>query len=243
MSRRGWGCPLARARLHETFTTRSLSRDLARPILPRQGIPAHKKHQRGATGGHKPDAPARVGLASRAIPSLALRACRDWGPNMKAAICYEFGAPLVVEDVEVDPPQQGEVKVAISACAICHSDLTWIQGKWGGHTPLVAGHEAAGVVAEVGPGVGGVRPGDRVVVYLRRSCGRCHFCARGRPYHCEGQVALDRETRLHNRKGQPLVQGLRTAAFAEYAVVDQSQVVAVSADLPLDRACLLACGV
>jgi Zn-dependent alcohol dehydrogenase len=162
---------------------------------------------------------------------------------MKAAVCYEFGAPLVIEDVQIDPPREGEVKVAIAACAICHSDLSWIRGKWGGQLPLVAGHEAAGVVAEVGPGVKNVRPGERVVVYLRRSCGRCHFCGRGRPFHCETQVALDRETRLHNSKGQPLVQSLRTAAFAECAVVDQSQVVAVAPEVPLDRACLLACGV
>jgi S-(hydroxymethyl)glutathione dehydrogenase / alcohol dehydrogenase len=113
----------------------------------------------------------------------------------------------------------------------------------GGRTPLVAGHEAAGVVAAVGPGVASVRPGDRVVVYLRRSCGRCHSCSRGRPYHCEGPFALDRESRLRNSKGQPLVQGLRTAAFAESVVVDQSQVIPVAPDLPLDRACLLACGV
>jgi Zn-dependent alcohol dehydrogenase len=162
---------------------------------------------------------------------------------MKAAVCYEFGAPLVVEDVQLDPPCQGEVQVAVAACAICHSDLSWVRGHWGGQTPLVAGHEAAGVVAAVGPGVAGVRPGDRVVVYLRRSCGRCHYCARGRPYHCEGPFALDRETRLRDGKGQPLVQGLRTAAFAEAVVVDQSQVVPVGPDLPLDRACLLACGV
>jgi hypothetical protein len=162
---------------------------------------------------------------------------------MKAAVCYEFGAPLVVEDIELDSPREGEVKVDIAACAICHSDLSWIRGRWGGQTPMVAGHEAAGVVAAVGPGVARVRPGDRVVVYLRRSCGRCYYCARGRPYHCEGPFALDRETRLRNAKGQPLVQGLRTAAFAEAVVVDQSQVIAVAPELPLDRACLLACGV
>jgi Zn-dependent alcohol dehydrogenase len=162
---------------------------------------------------------------------------------MKAAVCYEFGAPLVIEDLALDPPRQGEVKVAIAACAICHSDLSWVRGRWGGQTPLVAGHEAAGVVAEVGPGVSGVRPGDRVVVYLRRTCGRCHFCLRGRPYHCEGQVALDRESRLRNSQGRPVVQALRTAAFAEWAIVDQSQVIPIPDELPLDRACLLACGV
>jgi Zn-dependent alcohol dehydrogenase len=160
-----------------------------------------------------------------------------------AAVCYEFGAQMVIEDVRLDAPRVGEVQVAIAACAICHSDLSWIRGRWGGQTPLVAGHEAAGVVAAVGPGVTRVRPGDRVVVYLRRSCGHCYYCARGRPYHCEGPFALDRETRLRNAKGQPLVQGLRTAAFAESVVVDQSQVVPLAPELPLDRACLLACGV
>jgi S-(hydroxymethyl)glutathione dehydrogenase/alcohol dehydrogenase len=162
---------------------------------------------------------------------------------MKAAVCYAFGQPLTIDDIEIDPPQAGEVKVQIAACAICQSDLHWIRGGWGGATPLVAGHEAAGVVKQVGDGVSLVQPGDPVVVYLRRSCGRCYYCTIGRPYNCEGRFALDRESRLRTRSGQVIVQGLRTAAFAEYAVVDQSQVVKVPADLPLDRACLLACGV
>ena len=83
---------------------------------------------------------------------------------MKAAICYEFGKPLVVEQVELDPPQAGEVKVRLAACAICHSDVHLIRGDWGGELPIVAGHEAAGVIAEVGAGVERVRPGDHVVV-------------------------------------------------------------------------------
>lgn len=162
---------------------------------------------------------------------------------MKAAVCYEFGEPLVIEEVVIDPPQMGEVQVKIAACAICHSDILWIRGEWGGKTPMVAGHEAAGLITKVGTGVTSVMPGDRVVVSLLRSCGRCFFCSIGRPYNCEAQFPLDREPRLRNTDGIPLVRGLRTAAFAEYAVVDQSQVVVVPDDLPLDRACLLACGV
>jgi Zn-dependent alcohol dehydrogenase len=162
---------------------------------------------------------------------------------MKAAVCYAFGQPLVVEDVEIDPPGPGEVKVQVAACAVCHSDVAWIRGDWGGRTPMVVGHEAAGTVTEVGPGVTTVGPHDPVLLHVRRSCGRCFYCTVGRPFNCEATFPLDRTSRLHNRKGDPLVQGLRTAAFAEYAVVDQSQVVRVPSTLPFDRACLLACGV
>jgi len=162
---------------------------------------------------------------------------------MKAAVCYEFGKPLVVEEIEIAPPQVGEVKVKIAACAICHSDVHCIRGAWGGDTPVVAGHEAAGIITEVGHGVTSVQPGDRVVVSLLRSCGRCFYCTIGRPYNCEAEFPLARESRLRNKDGVPLVHGIYTATFAEYAVVDQSQVVKAPEDLPFDRACLLACGV
>jgi NDMA-dependent alcohol dehydrogenase len=162
---------------------------------------------------------------------------------MKAAVCYEFGEPLLVEEVAIDPPQTGEVQVRIAATAICHSDIHLVRGEWGGKTPVIAGHEAAGVISEVGPRVTAVRPGDHVVVSLLRWCGRCYYCALGRPYDCEGKFLLDTENRLHNRDGVPLAQGIRTATFAEYTVVDQSQVVKVPDGFPLDRACLLGCGV
>ncbi len=162
---------------------------------------------------------------------------------MKAAVCYEFGKPLVVEEVEIDPPQMGEVKVKIVACAICHSDVHLIRGDWGGETPIVAGHEAAGIITEVGSGVTNVQPGDQVVVSLLRSCGRCFYCTIGRPYNCEAEFPLDRESRLRSKDGVTLVHGIYTAAFAEYTIVEQSQVVKVPEGLPLDRACLLACGV
>jgi S-(hydroxymethyl)glutathione dehydrogenase/alcohol dehydrogenase len=150
---------------------------------------------------------------------------------------------LTVEEVELDPPQQDEVQVRIAAAAICHSDVHLIRGEWGGTTPVVAGHEAAGVVSAVGPGVGRVQPGDRVVVTLLRSCGHCFFCSIGRPYDCEGEFSLDRESRLRNREGVSIVHGIRTAAFAEYTVVHETQVVRIPEDMPMDRACLLACGV
>ena len=162
---------------------------------------------------------------------------------MKAAVCYEFGKPLVIEDIDVDPPQTSEVKVRIAAAAICHSDVHLIRGEWGGRTPVVAGHEAAGVVEEVGENVTITKPGDRVVVSLLRACGRCFYCATGFPHMCEGKFALDTESRLRNKQGEPIRHGTRTAAFAEYAIVEQSQVVPIPDEILLDRAALLACGV
>jgi NDMA-dependent alcohol dehydrogenase len=162
---------------------------------------------------------------------------------MKAAVCYEFGKPLVVEEVAIDPPQAGEVKVRMAAAAICHSDVHLIRGEWGGELPIVAGHEASGIIDAIGPGVTHVTPGDHVVVSLLRQCGKCFHCTTGTPNICSGAFPLDKESRLHNQKGDPLHHGIRTAAFAEYAIVDQTQVVKVPDELPLDSLALLACGV
>jgi len=162
---------------------------------------------------------------------------------MKAAVCYAYDQPLVIEEIDIDPPQTGEVKVRVAACAICHSDVHQIRGDWSAELPLVAGHEAAGVVEEVGPGVSTVQVGDHVVMSLLRSCGRCFYCGKGDTHLCEGDFALQHETRLHDKKGEPIIQSIKTAAFAEYAVVDQSQLVPIPKDIPLDSASLLACGV
>jgi S-(hydroxymethyl)glutathione dehydrogenase / alcohol dehydrogenase len=162
---------------------------------------------------------------------------------MKAAVCYDFGKPLVVEEVTLDAPQEGEVRVKIAATGICHSDLHLIAGEWGGPTPVVAGHESAGTVLEVGPAVTRYKAGDRVLVTLIRSCGRCFYCEAGHPQRCETLTPLDRSSRLRNAQGVTLRHGLRTASFAEEVVVDASQLVALPADLPLDVAALLACAV
>jgi len=162
---------------------------------------------------------------------------------MKAAVCYEFGKSLTIEELELDPPKKGEVKVHLAATAICHSDLHALRGEGSAHVPFVAGHEAAGLVEEVGESVSLTKPGDRVVVCLMRSCGRCFYCTLGFPHLCEGDFALNKESRLRNKRGEVVNQGMRTAAFAEYCIVDQSQVVRVPENMPLDRASLLACGV
>ncbi len=162
---------------------------------------------------------------------------------MLAAVCTGFGRPLALEEVVLDPPGPGEIEVDVAACAVCHSDILYADGAWGGTLPAVYGHEAAGVVRAVGSGVTEVRPGDHVVVTLIRSCGHCPSCSQGALVTCETRFPLDERSPLRRPGGEPLVQGLRTAAFAERVVVDQSQVVAIPSSLPLEAASLLACGV
>jgi Zn-dependent alcohol dehydrogenase len=162
---------------------------------------------------------------------------------MKAAVCYEFGKPLVIEDIVLSPVRRNEVRVRMAATAICHTDVHVISGDWAFmKPPLVAGHESSGIVEEVGENVATVKPGDHVVVSLVRSCGRCHFCVSGEPQWCRGTFD-DESERYHNSKGERLAQVLHMGSFAEYTVVDQSQVVPIPADMPLDRAALIACGV
>lgn len=162
---------------------------------------------------------------------------------MKAAVCRTFGAPLEIEELRLDPPEAGEVNVRVEACAICQSDVDYARGVWGGTLPAVYGHEAAGVVQEIGPEVSGLRPGDRVVVSLLRSCGRCFFCARGESHLCELEFPADRRGRLRTEAGEPVLQAMHTGAFAEEVVVDESQVVVFPSSLSFEAASLLGCGV
>ena len=162
---------------------------------------------------------------------------------MKAAVCHEFGKPLVIEEVNLAAPGRGELRVRVSACAICYSDIHFAEGAWGGRLPAVYGHEAAGVVEQVGEGVDSVAPGDHVVVTLIRYCGHCHYCARGLQVACETTFPLDQVSPLTAAGGAEVIHGLRTGAFAEQVVVDVSQVVAIPAQIPFASAALLACGV
>ncbi len=162
---------------------------------------------------------------------------------MKAAICYEFAKPLVIEEVDIDPPQKDEVKVKIAATAICHSDIHVCMGELGGKVPFIGGHESAGYVDEIGKDITSVKSGDPVVVSLIASCGKCSYCRTGRSHLCSFMWPLDRESRAHNKRGQDLPPLVRTGTFAEYAIVHESQVVKIPKDMPLDCASLLACGV
>jgi Zn-dependent alcohol dehydrogenase len=162
---------------------------------------------------------------------------------MKAAVCHAFGTPLVIEDLELGGAGPGEVKVKLAACAICHSDIHYMEGAWGGDLPAVYGHEAAGTVTEVGPGASGLALGDHVVVTLIRSCGSCHYCSQGEHVLCEGTFPIDARGPIRTKDGKRVKQGLRTGAFAEEVVVDASQVVVIPKDIPFDVASLLGCGV
>ena len=161
----------------------------------------------------------------------------------RAAVVRAFGQPLSIEEIDLAEPAQGEIRVAIKACAICHSDIFYWEGAWGGDLPAVYGHEAAGIVEAVGPGVTRVKPGDHVVATLIRSCGGCPSCSGGAPVFCEEVFPLDRKSPLTSQSGESLVHGMRIGAFAEHVVVDQSQVAAIPQDLPFDVASLIACGV
>jgi Zn-dependent alcohol dehydrogenase len=163
--------------------------------------------------------------------------------RVKAAVCRKFAEPLSIEEVELASPGAGELRVRIAACAICHSDIHYADGAWGGDLPSVYGHEASGIVEEIGAGVDGFAVGDHVVVTLIRSCGRCYHCADGDEVLCEAEFSLDREGPITAPDGARINQGLRTGAFAEQVTVDASQVVAIPDEIPFDSASLLACGV
>ncbi|MFM8835318.1 MAG: Zn-dependent alcohol dehydrogenase [Actinomycetota bacterium] len=162
---------------------------------------------------------------------------------MKAAVCREFGKPLVIEDVNLAEPQAGELRVKILATAICHSDISYADGAWGGSLPAVYGHESVGVVERLGADVSSVKVGDRVVVTLIRSCGHCRGCLRGMPVTCETSFPLDAKSPLTSKTGESIVQAMRTGSFAENVVVHESQVVVISEDIKSASASLLACGV
>ncbi len=163
-------------------------------------------------------------------------------PTIKAAVAHAFNAPLSVEEVTLRPPAGREVEVTLAAVAICHSDISAAEGAWGGDLPAVYGHEAAGRITAVGDGVTGYAIGDAVIVTLIRACGTCPSCATGVPVHCG--ASYDRMAGpLTTGAGGPLQHGLACGAFAEKAVVDQSQIAKIPADMPMDAACLLSCGV
>lgn len=148
----------------------------------------------------------------------------------------------MIEDIQLRAPTVGEVEVTVHAVAICHSDISYAAGAWGGTLPAVYGHEAAGVVSAVGDSVHGVAVGDSVVVTLIRACGSCPSCAGGKPTICETSYDGDHGP-IRTMDDGILHQAMACGAFAEKVVVDQSQLVKVSDTIPKDAASLIACGV
>jgi S-(hydroxymethyl)glutathione dehydrogenase / alcohol dehydrogenase len=161
----------------------------------------------------------------------------------RAAVCHRFGEPFSLEDVSLSGPREGEVRVQLEACAICHSDVAYADGAWGGSVPTVLGHEACGLVAETGPGVASLRPGQRVVVSLIRHCGACGRCRSGEPALCTAAFGLDERSPIALAGGGRIAQGLRCGAFADEVVVHASQVVPVPRHLPAASLSVLGCAV
>jgi alcohol dehydrogenase len=167
-----------------------------------------------------------------------------------AAPPYAASRPLAIESLELDPPGPGEALVRIAAAGLCHSDLSVIDGNRPRPVPMALGHEAAGVVEEVGPGVADLARGDHVVCVFVPSCGHCAPCAEGRPALCEPGAAangagtlLSGATRLRRPDGAPVHHHLGVSAFAGYATVSRNSLVKVDPDLPPEEAALFGCAV
>lgn len=163
--------------------------------------------------------------------------------KVRAAVCREFNTPLEIEEVQLRAPEMGEVAVDIEAVAICHSDISFWQGGFGGALPAVYGHEAAGTVTAVGDGVVGIKAGDAVCVTLIHSCGHCTTCQSGKPTICETPVDNLGGSPISTPDGAPVFQAMAAGAFAEKVVVDQSQICVIPDDMPKDVASLISCGV
>ncbi len=169
--------------------------------------------------------------------------------RMKAAVMYEPRKPLVVEEVQLDPPKANEVLVKLVATGVCHSDVHFYTGDLPAQMPVVLGHEGAGIVQDVGPGVTRVKAGDKVVMSFLPSCGQCRWCTEGRGNLCDlgvqlmSGVMLDQTPRLHSVKdGSPVRNFLFVSTWAEYTVVPDACLVKVRDEAPLEKACLFGCG-
>jgi len=166
---------------------------------------------------------------------------------LKAAVLRAVGEPLDITDLRLDEPRAGEVRVRLHAAGVCHSDLSIAEGRIASPVPVVLGHEGAGVVDAVGPGVRSVSEGDHVVISWVPMCGRCFFCLHGQPQLCtSGAYTLglmdDRTTRLFD--GDTAVHhGLHAATFAESTVVREGSVVRIDDDIPFAAAALVGCAV
>jgi S-(hydroxymethyl)glutathione dehydrogenase/alcohol dehydrogenase len=166
----------------------------------------------------------------------------------KAVICREVDRPVVVEEIEVESPRRGEVMIKVAACGVCHSDLSVTTGTIPLPPPVVLGHEGAGVVVEVGEGVTDYAVGDHVISVFIAMCGRCRYCTTGRPSLCdEASKAIytlpDGTVRTRDRQGRPLNVFTGCGVMAEYATLHTDNVMKIDADVPLDRAALVSCGV
>ena len=166
----------------------------------------------------------------------------------KAVICRELNKPVVVETISVDGPKRGEVTVKLAACGVCHSDLSATNGTIPLPPPLVLGHEGAGAVIEVGEGVTELAVGDHVVTSFIYMCGKCRYCAGGRPVLCmeQGKALVtppEGTPRTRDSDGKPLNIFSGCGVMAEYATVSVENVVKIDPLIPLESAALVGCAV
>lgn len=177
--------------------------------------------------------------------------------KIKAAVIREMGMappyanskPMQIEEVDLAPPGEREVLVQIKAASLCHSDLSTVNGDRPRQTPMVLGHEAAGVVVECGQGISDIKPGDHVALVFAPSCGECIACKEGHPGRCEpGQQSNAAGTLLGgtmrlSQNGKPVYHHVGVSAFAEYCVVNRGSLVKIDDKLPFDEAALFGCAV
>jgi NDMA-dependent alcohol dehydrogenase len=169
--------------------------------------------------------------------------------KINAAVFYEPHAPFAVEQIDLAEPQANEVLVKVAAAGVCHSDWHLMTGATRHALPVVPGHEGAGVVAAVGPGVVKVKPGDHVALSWAPNCGACFYCLHDRPSLCETYVGplwagtmMDGTTRL-SKDGKPVYHFSALACFADYTVVPQECCIPIGDDIPLTIAALVGCAV
>lgn len=167
----------------------------------------------------------------------------------QAAVLFDVGKKLEIHEIEVKSPQAGEVLVRMAAGGVCHSDLHVMTGHLTAPLPAILGHEGAGVVAEVGPGVTSVKPGDHVIPLWRYSCGECEYCTTGRPALCPAGMEIRQKGRLLDGTSRFALAGKEikhfagVSSFSEYSVVPEKAVLKIPNDIALERAALLGCAV
>jgi len=164
---------------------------------------------------------------------------------MKAAVFREVGQPLEIEEVSISKPGPREVLIRTAAAGVCHSDLHFVEGLYPAPTPMVLGHESAGVVEAVGSSVTYVKPGDHVITCLSVFCGHCEYCLTGHMSLCvnpETKRGPDDEPRL-SQDSKVVQQFANLSSFAEQMLVHEHAIVKIREDMPLDRAALIGCGV
>ncbi|MCG5240545.1 S-(hydroxymethyl)glutathione dehydrogenase/class III alcohol dehydrogenase [Azospirillum doebereinerae] len=168
----------------------------------------------------------------------------------RAAVAWEANRPLEIEEVEVAAPKAGEVMVRIVATGVCHTDAYTLSGKDSeGVFPCILGHEGGGVVVEVGPGVTSVAVGDHVIPLYTPECGKCKFCLSGKTNLCQairatqGKGLMPDGTSRFSIKGKPIAHYMGTSTFSEYTVLPEIALAKIDKSAPLEKVCLLGCGV